>query len=67
MNTFMLVMTLCSSLGNSCDDYVIDYDLSLEDCNQSRIESLIAHSEREKKGVYGSYIQSMSCTVEVNK
>lgn len=64
MNTFLLVMTLCSSLGSTCDDYVIDSGLSLGDCNQARIEALIKHKEMEDKRAVGSYIQAMTCAVE---
>lgn len=39
MNTFLLVLTLCGTLSGSskptCERYVIDHDLSKDDCLQS--------------------------------
>lgn len=64
MNTFILIMVLCSNDTGRCDSYIIDSDLSISDCNQYRIETLIAHKGREEEGKYASYVQSMSCVVE---
>lgn len=64
MESLILVMTLCSFTTGRCEVDIIDQHLTIEDCNKYRIETLIAHSEGEKKGVYGGYIQSLDCTIE---
>jgi len=66
MESLLLIMTLCSLSTGQCDKYIIDQHLTIEDCNKYRIDTLIAHSEGEKKGKYGGYIQSLDCTIEDN-
>jgi hypothetical protein len=64
IDSLLLIMTLCSLSTGQCDKYIIDQNLTIDDCEGLRIQTLIAHNQRRLKGDYGSYIQSMDCTIE---